>query len=113
VTGRVPNSFAAIPASKPVYPELTIRNPAEADPPWLSDDTQQLIQQRNDLRGRAAAVEQTHNRAEQVAEKIPRPRDGNDVEYDLIEVYLEPEQIEIERTTLHNPHGRAERANAR
>jgi hypothetical protein len=67
-------------------------------PPWLSEDTQHLIQQRNDLPGRPAAVEQTHDRAEQVAEKIPRTRDRNDVENDLIQVYLEPEKIEVERS---------------
>ena len=45
----------------------------------------------------AATVEQTGHGAEQVAQEVAGAGGGDDVEHDLVEVHLEPEQVEVQR----------------
>src|SRR3954466_143885 len=58
------------------------------------EDVVQLIHQSRQRRG---AVQQVGDGAEQVAEQIARTRLGGDVQNDLAEIYVQPEQVEVER----------------
>ena len=75
---------------------LAVRN-CWRSPARLSEKAQQRIQERGNLRKRGTAVEQTGNGAEQVAQQIARSGDGDDIQDHLVEVYGQPQEIEIER----------------
>jgi len=66
--------------------------------------TEDLVQQRNDAVEKAPETAATGGRvedacdgAEKIAEKVPRPLLRGDVEYDLVEMHDQPQQVKIER----------------
>ena len=58
----------------------------------------ELIEQVHELLAERPGIEQTGDRAQQVAEQIARAGLRRDVEYHLIQVDDQTEQIEVERS---------------
>ena len=70
----------------------------------LPDCAEDLVQQRDDAVEKApeaaatgGRVEDARDGTEEVAEKVPGSLLCGDVEYDLVEMHDQPQQVEIER----------------
>lgn len=82
---RRSSALLSVPRSEPVGAAL--------------EQSEYLVEQPDDVRERAAYVEQVRHGAEQRAEQSAG-RGGVDVEHDAVEVDFESEQIEVERAQL-------------
>ena len=64
-----------------------------------SELAQDLVEETDELAEQArerATIQEAGDRAEQVAEQLTRTGSGDDVEHDLLEVYLETQDVEVE-----------------
>ena len=70
---------------------------SDAQVQGIEDLTQQVVQLAEQA-GQRAAVEQTGDGAQQVAQQVAGSGCGDDVEHDLVEVDLQAEKVEVERS---------------
>src|SRR6478609_5704957 len=97
--GQTHNGYAC--SRTPLRPRPRMRNGARRVE-WSAQDGEQLVEQCGDLAENGVqgetAVEQVGDGAEQVADQFTRPGLGGDVQVHGVQVHLQSEQIQVQRS---------------
>src|SRR3954452_25501682 len=81
----------------PVVPAIELAVPRLERPEDLVEQVRDPLEQAGEASGAARVVKETRDRAEEIAEEVPRALLRGDLQVHLVEVDDEPEQVEVQR----------------